>query len=300
MTSDSEPPPFSPARAVVKLGGEVVANKQALRGVLIDVRELLQAGWSFVVVHGGGPQAGALQERLGLRPLKVAGQRVTDEATLRVMKQAVAGEVNVDLVAAALGAGIDAVGLSGVGGHLVEARRRPVAATPTAGGEVVDYGLVGDVEAVRGELIEALWAAGVTPVMSPLGVDSSIRPTPAVYNINADTVASCVAASLQADHLFLVTSTPGVLRDRRDPMTRIPRLSAEQARRAVDDGTIAGGMIPKVLDALKRLDEGIGAVHILSPVAGALREEALEPGRRGTVLLPRVADVSPLRDPSHQ
>jgi acetylglutamate kinase len=287
-----------PVRAVLKFGGEVVADREALTRVLAEIRGLLDEGWRFLIVHGGGPQAGALQERLGLQPHKVAGRRVTDDATLSVMKQAVAGEVNIDLVAHALGVGIDAIGLSGVGGRLVEATRRPVVPVAEAGGEVVDYGHVGEVRRVRTDLIETLWAAGLTPVLNPLGVDHGRDGTPAIYNINADTVASCAAAALRVDHLFLVTSTPGVLRDRDDPTTRIPRLTASEARAAVDDGTIGGGMIPKVLDALERLEQGIGAIHILAASPGALSEEAHEPGRRGTVLLKPTETRDPLREPS--
>ena len=201
------------------------------------------------------------------------------------MKQAVAGEVTTDLVAYALGEGIDAIGISGVSGRLVRAKRRPVAPLAEAGGEVVDYGHVGEVVAVRTELIELLWGGGLTPVLNPLGVDLGDAKPPQVYNINADTIASSVAAALGADHLFLVTGVPGVLEDKNEPATRIPRLTASQAREAVESGVIAGGMIPKVLDVLEHLERGIGAVHILAPSSGALSQEARTPGSRGTVLL---------------
>jgi acetylglutamate kinase len=270
-------------RAVLKLGGEVVADTRTRRRLLDEVRELVDDAWHLVIVHGGGPQASALQARLGLIPNKVAGQRVTDEHTLTVMKQTVAGAVNVDLVAAALDAGIDAIGLCGVGGRLVEARRRPPvqvsgSATP------VDYGLVGDVVAIRTELVEMLWSAGHTPVVSPLGISTRAAGPSEVFNINADTVASRIAAALGCHHLFLVTSVPGVLRDVADPSTRIARLTPREVERAVAEGVITGGMIPKVQEAVAHLRLGVGAVHILGTEPGTLGAAAGAPGSRGTVI----------------
>jgi acetylglutamate kinase len=248
---------------------------------------LAERGWRAVVCHGGGPQTSALGRRLGLEPTLVAGQRVTDSDTLRVACQAIAGEVGCALVAAAWSVGLPAVGLSA---GIVHARRRPL--VDVAGvDEPVDYGLVGDVTRVEARTIEACWAAGLVPVASPIGVGTDgVR----LLNINADTVASAVATALRADHLFTVTSVPGVLRDRHDPSTRIPSLRVAEARAAIAAGTIAGGMIPKVEEAIAAL-AGAGAVHILAPEAGALVEAARSPGSRGTVLLP---DCSPTAVPA--
>lgn len=268
--------------AVLKFGGEVVADAPALAGVLRDVAALHAAGWRLVLCHGGGPQANALQERLGLVPRKVAGRRVTDEATLQVMKCVLAGELSVDVVAAGAAAGLQAVGVSGVSAGLVTARRRPPIVVAGAGAEPIDFGLVGDIVEIRGALLEHLWAGGFTPVVNTLGIDPA---TGAVFNINADTVASAIAAALRVDHLFLMTGVPGVLRDKDDPRTRIPRLTADEARAAIASGVIVGGMIPKVEEALANIALGIGAVHILGAQAGVLQAEADAPGSRGTVLV---------------
>lgn len=268
--------------AVLKFGGEVVADATALGGVLRDVAALVASGWRFVLCHGGGPQANALQERLGLVPHKVAGRRVTDEPTLQVMKFVLAGELSVDVVAAGAAAGLRAVGVSGVSDGLVTARRRPPVVLPTVGPDPVDFGLVGDVVTIRTELVQHLWAGGFTPVINTLGIDPASGQ---VYNINADTVASAIAAALRVDHLFLMTGVPGVLRDRDDPTTRIPRLTADEARGAIADKVIVGGMIPKVEEALANLELGIGAVHILGAQPGVLQAEAADPGSRGTVLV---------------
>jgi acetylglutamate kinase len=276
-TSVSEPPHTT---AVLKFGGEVVAAPEQLATVLQEVAELVESGWRFVVCHGGGPQTTELGRQLGLEPIKVAGQRVTDAATLRVACQALAGEVSCTVVAAARAAGLRALGISA---GLIEARRRPPVAVASEGGRTIDYGLVGDVTGIDRATIEGLWSLGVTPIVNPIGVGCS-GDEPSLFNINADTVASAIAAELAADHLFAITTVPGVLRDRGDSSTRIPRLAAAEARAAIATGQIAGGMIPKVEEALAAL-ERTKAVHILAAEPGSLRAEAREPGSRGTVLL---------------
>ncbi|MDC0715414.1 acetylglutamate kinase [Nannocystis bainbridge] len=273
--------------AVLKFGGEVIADASALAAVLGDVARLTAAGWKFAICHGGGPQANALQERLGLQPVKVGGRRVTDAATLQVMKYVLAGELSVDVVAAALAAGLGgALGISGVSAGLVTARRRPPTRVSGGDEELVDFGLVGDVVEIRTALIEHLWAGGYTPVINTLGVGLDTEgSTCPVFNINADTVSSAIAGALKVDHLFLMTGVPGVLRDKDDPSTRIARLSAAEARGAIEMKGIVGGMIPKVEEALANLALGIGAVHILGANAGALQAEAAAPGSVGTVLV---------------
>jgi acetylglutamate kinase len=276
-------------RALLKFGGEVVEDALRLRAVLDDVSQLAQEGWRFVLCHGGGPQTAALQRRLGIEPHMVGGRRVTDAATLQLVKMVLAGEVSVDVVAAAMAAGLRAVGISGVSDGTVSAYRRPPVVVSGGGSAPIDFGLVGNVSSIRVALIEHLWAGGFTPVLNTMGIsdpaaESQPGPSRPVYNINADTVASAVAATLSVDHLFLMTGVPGVLADKNDPKTRIPSLTAAAARDAIESGVIVGGMIPKVEEALDNLSRGIGAVHILGAEAGALRGESRAPGSRGTVL----------------
>lgn len=272
--NDDEPPNPNPPRAVLKFGGEVVADAVALAHVLDEVRALVEDGWSFVIVHGGGPQSNAQAAALGLDVRKVAGRRVTDRATLEVAKQILAGAVNTDVVASARARGVRAVGIAGV--SLLTATRRPA---EVVDGESVDWGFVGEVREVDTELLEALWAAGRVPVLAPLGTDADGQ----AYNINADTVASALAASMHADHLFLMTTAGGVLENIDDPASRIPMLTPTEAREAIAAGTIVGGMIPKVADALDQLEHGIGVVHILG--ATSLRAAANEPGSVGTAIV---------------
>lgn len=282
-------------KAVLKFGGDVVADTPKLVAVAGEIAELTQAGWRFVLCHGGNPQANSLSKRLNLEKKQVGGRRITDAATLQVMKQVLAGECNVDVIAAAAARGLDAVGVSGVSAGLVSAVRRPPKVFSGAGPDPVDFGFVGEITEIRPQLIRTLWEGGYTPVMNTLGVgpppDDPEAPCQ-VYNINADTVASALAASLKADHLFLMTGVPGVLRDKDDPSTRIPRLTESEARQAIRDEVIVGGMIPKIEEALKNLALGVGAIHILGAEAGALTAEAEQPGSRGTVLLADAAGAT--------
>lgn len=274
--------------AVVKFGGDVVADTAQLLQVVGDVAQLTAGGWRFLICHGGNPQANALTERLKLERKQIGGRRITDAATLQVMKQILAGECNVDVVAAAVACGLRAVGVSGVSDGIVTAIRRPPKVFSGCGPDPVDFGYVGEISEIRPQLIQHLWQGDFTPVLNTLGISKTPDEQSGVcqvYNINADTVASAIAATLKANHLFLITGVPGVLKDKDDPQTRIPRLTANQARQAIADGVIVGGMIPKIEEALKNLELGIGAIHITGADPGALQAEARDPGSRGTVLV---------------
>lgn len=263
---------------VVKIGGELIAPGK-LAGVAEGVRALREAGVRVVIVHGGGPQANALTRRLGLEPRQVAGRRITDEAVLQVVKQALAGEAGTNLAALMRAEGLPILALSGVSGALVDAVRRPPRRIPGGPDEPVDLGFVGDVVSVNVGLLDALAAAGQVPALASLGGDAQGN----VYNINADTFAMSVASALGAAGLFLVSNVPGVLRDPADPATRIPRITPADADRLIAEGIVTGGMIAKVQEALEGVRRGIEAVHVCDPSPGALLGEALSPGSRGTV-----------------
>lgn len=266
---------------IVKLGGEVVGSGEAAV-LAADLRALVDGGARVGIVHGGGPQATALQKQLGLETKQVAGRRVTDAATLDVMKMAIAGKLNVDLCAILGAAGLSPVGLHGASSLAVQAVRRPPKVYPSAGPEPVDMGFVGDVTGFNLALLETLWAAGYLPVLACLGADAA----GGVYNINADLVGNQLAAALRAERLFLVTSTPGVLRDVNDPTSRLPRLTTAEAKAAITDGVVTGGMIPKLEEAMAVIDQGVGAIHILGKLGpGDLVRAVREPGSVGTTLV---------------
>jgi acetylglutamate kinase len=267
---------------VLKLGGEIVHSPE-LDLVAGDLRGLVDGFHRVAIVHGGGPQATALQRRLGIETRLIAGRRFTDPETLEVMKCVIAGQLNVDLCARLLARGVMPVGLHGASGHAIQARRRPPRVMQGAGPDPVDLGLVGDVVGFNLPLLGDLFERRYVPVLACLGCDASGQ----ALNINGDTVASQLAGALRADALVLVTSTPGVLRDVKDPASRIPRITRVEFERLVADGTISGGMIPKLEESFAVLAGGAKSVVILGKLAeGDLARAVLDPGSAGTVLVP--------------
>jgi len=266
---------------VIKLGGEIVGSPVGA-AIAADIATLAAAGEQVVVVHGGGPQATALQKSLGLEPQIVGGRRITDAATLDVMKMAVAGKVNVDLCGQLMAAGARPVGLHGASSGVVRGVKRPPRVVSGGGPDPIDFGLVGDITGFRRELIDLLTFAGFVPVLACLAADD----TGQVLNVNADIVANQLASALGAAHLVLVTSTPGVLRDVKDPSSRLRVLTVAQARAAIADGTVTGGMIPKLEESIAALADGrVGAIHIVGNVGvGDLAREIATPGAIGTAL----------------
>jgi acetylglutamate kinase len=265
---------------VLKIGGELVTDKPALaQSMGTCVRSFLQAGIKVCIIHGGGPQATELSKRLGLVPKQVSGRRVTDEATLEVMKMTLAGQVSVDIASVFRMAKVSAVCTTGVSAGLVEATRRPPRVYPGEGNTPVDLGLVGDVVQVNVSALEAMANAGLVPVMGSLCSDAEGQ----VFNVNADTVATRVAAALKASKLFLVSNVPGVLANREDPQSRIRTLTPAQAREQMASGVIAGGMAVKVEESLAMLDAGIDAIHIVGiKPASSLLDEVAQAGSSGT------------------
>lgn len=268
--------------AVIKLGGEVIASP-ALATVTTDVGALVADGWRVAIVHGGGPQANALSTRLGLEVRQVGGRRITDAATLDVIKMVVAGQLNVDLCAALAAAGLSPVGLHGASGRMIRASKRPPRVVSGGGPDPIDFGYVGDVTGYNLPLLELLFRDGYTPVLACLGADDA----GGVFNINADIVGNQLAGHLRADHMLLVTDVPGVLRDLDDPSSRLPLLTVAEARDAIAGGVVTGGMIPKIEEAIAVLGEGAKAIHIVGQLSpGDLARAVREPGAVGTTLVP--------------
>jgi acetylglutamate kinase len=262
--------------AVIKLGGDVLGGT-ALGDVAAGIAAARAAGHRLLVVHGGGPQATALSKRLGLEPQLVGGRRITDPATLDVIKMVVAGHLNVDLVAALRAAGVPAVGIHGASG-VIRAHRRPPRRVSGGGDAPIDFGLVGDVDGFDLPLLATL-GKQYLPVLACLGASENGE----VLNINADVVASQLAAALGCEALMAVTAVGGVRRQKDDPASRFARLTVADARAAIADGTVQGGMIPKLEEAFAPLEAGVGAVHIVGP--GEIAAALDNPGTVGTVLV---------------
>ena len=258
----------TPKPTVVKLGGAVLQRADAVQQVWAGLAAL---GRPAVLVHGGGPQATALARRLGHEPRIVHGRRVTTDLDLDIALWAYRGALNARLVASGLAAGVRAVGLSGVDGGLVRARRRP---PREIDGQTVDFGWVGDVTGADAAPLHALLAAGFVPVVAPLAVDAAGQ----IYNVNADTIALEVAAALQAESLVLVAEVGALRSDPRDPATALASISPEQAAAGQASGWISGGMRVKLDVGFEALRRGVGMVRIAAA-------DALAAGA-GTVLVP--------------
>ncbi|MBI5210791.1 MAG: acetylglutamate kinase [Elusimicrobia bacterium] len=271
---------------VVKVGGRVVARPKTLDAVVEDVCLLQEVGIKVVLVHGGGPQATELSRAMGFEPRFVAGRRVTDERALEVAKMVYAGKVNIDILASFRAHQAPAVGVSGVDGGLVTARRRPKKLVAEPGREPVevDYGLVGDIEGVDPRPLETLLAGGYTPVIACLGSD----PEGTILNINADSVAEAVARALRAEKLVVITDTEGLLKDAADPASLVSYTDVEEVLKFKADGRLSGGMLPKVEACLRALEGGVRRTHIINGLKpGALQREIFTNAGCGTMIVAR-------------
>jgi len=249
---------YDDARVVVKYGGHAMGDAALSRGFAQDIALLKQAGVNPVVVHGGGPQIKAMLDRLAIRSEFIAGLRVTDEATVEVVEMVLAGSINKDIVASINAAGGRAIGLTGKDGKLLTAEkaRRTVLDPDSNIERVVDLGFVGAPTHVNRDVLERIITSGLIPVLAPIGGGED-RET---YNINGDTFAGAIAAALPAKRLLLLTDVPGVL-DKSGAL--IEELTVAEARALMTDGTISGGMIPKLETCIAAIEGGVEAVVIL-------------------------------------
>ena len=248
---------------VIKLGGELVQQREILDDIAQDVSLLFQIGIKILLVHGGGPQATELSEKLGITPRFFEGRRITDEATLEITKMVFAGKINHEILTMLRKYGAKSVGLSGIDGDVVIAKRRaPVEVVNRETGERdnIDYGHVGDITKINAELLNILLENNYIPVISSLADDGEGN----ILNINADSVASQVAVSVRADKYVTMTNVGGILRDLADPGSRISAISKGEALKLIEDGTIKGGMIPKIKECIRAVDMGVNRVHILN------------------------------------
>jgi acetylglutamate kinase len=244
---------FQGKTLVIKYGGAAMEQADLKEQFAKDVLLLRLVGIRPVIVHGGGPQIGALMKRLGKEPRVVGGMRVTDEETMEIVEMVLVGKINKEIVGLINLHGGRAVGLSGKDGSLIRAHKR---LHRTADGTMADIGLVGEVDAVNPELIRLLEQDGFIPVIAPVGVGSHGE----TYNINADLVAGDVAAALGAEKLIHLTDVQGI----KDGDGRhISTLTKQEAERLIKAGVIEGGMLPKVESSLRALAGGAQKAHII-------------------------------------
>ena len=271
---------YAGATFVVKYGGHAMGDAELARDFARDVVLLKQVGINPVVVHGGGPQIGRMLEKLKIQSTFVDGLRVTDRDTVDIVEMVLSGSINKSIVSAIQEVGGKAIGLSGKDGHLVTARKlRRMRKDPDSHIEqVLDLGFVGEPSAINPEIIDTFARSDFIPVIAPIGAG----PDGETYNINADTVAGAIAAALSATRLFLLTDVAGVL-DKQ--MQLIPALSLDDARMLMRDGTISGGMIPKMETCINAVVHGVeGSVILDGRIPHAVLLEIFTDGGCGTII----------------
>ena len=242
---------FSGITVVIKYGGAALVNEEIKSTIIKDIALMKFVGFKPVVVHGGGKDINKALERVGIEPQFKDGLRVTDEETMEVVQEVLVGKVNKSLVTELCLQGIKAVGVCGKDSGFMKVKK----ATPNG----LDLGLVGEVTEVDTTLINTLLDNDFVPVISTVGVDEEGNS----YNVNADYAAVAVAGALNAEKLVFITDVAGVMRDVNDPNSVISTTNTAEINELIADGTIAGGMIPKVQCCLAGVNAGVKNVHIL-------------------------------------
>ncbi len=233
---------------VIKYGGNAMVSNTLKQQVMEDISLLSLIGIRVVLVHGGGPEISDLMKRLGKEAVFIDGLRVTDRETVDIAQMVLAGKVNKSLVNLLESYGGHAIGLSGIDGHMIQAEFKDER-----------LGYVGNVTCVNAQPILDMLEKGYIPVIATLGCDDDGN----TYNINGDTAAAYIAGALQAERLLMMTDVPGVLRDKDDIATLIPKISVDEARQLREQGVIAGGMIPKVECCIEAIRSGVKNVVIM-------------------------------------
>ncbi|MBI5969470.1 MAG: acetylglutamate kinase [Deltaproteobacteria bacterium] len=249
---------FANKTIVIKYGGHAMEDEELKVSFIRDVILMRYIGMNPIIVHGGGPQIDSMLEKIGKKSIFVEGMRVTDAETMDIVEMVLVGKINKGIVSLINRHGGSAVGLSGMDGNLIRAKKLWIHRRGKDGQEKepLDIGLVGEVEAINPEVIETIKNNKSIPVIAPVGMGSAGER----YNINADLVAGKVAAALQAEKFILLTDVEGVL----DAEKRlISTMDAEMAKRFLREGIIQGGMIPKVNCCLDALREGVKKTHII-------------------------------------
>ena len=271
---------YDEATVVVKYGGHAMGEEELARSFARDVVLMEQTAINPVVVHGGGPQIGEMLARLGIKSQFADGLRITDAATIEIVEMVLAGSINKQIVGFINEAGGKAIGLCGKDGNMVLARKasRSMIDPQSKMEKIIDLGFVGEPETVDTTVLTQILGRDLIPVLAPLATSNG----GGTYNVNADTFAGAIAGALKAKRLLLLTDVPGVL-DRSKNLIR--QLSANEARRLIADGTISGGMIPKVETCIYALEAGVEGVVILDgKVPHAVLLELLTDHGAGTLL----------------
>ncbi len=264
---------FYDKTVVIKYGGSALINPEVKDTIIKDIALMKLVGMHPVVVHGGGPDINDFLKRMDIQSKFINGLRVTDDATMEVVEMVLAGKLNKSIVTEICNCGVKAVGISGKDGNTVTAYKMEK--------DGVDYGNVGEIESVDPSLIQSLISNEFIPVIAPIGKDNEGN----TYNINADYMAVAIAGALKAQKLVFLTDVEGVLKDVNDPRSILSFIKADEIQGLKDDGTISGGMIPKVDCCMEAVEKGVSNVHILDGrVEHCLILEIFTPEGIGTMI----------------
>lgn len=250
---------FTGKTVVIKYGGNAMLNADLKRCVIQDIVLMKYIGLRPVVVHGGGPEITALLKQMGKQSTFVSGLRVTDEETMAAAEMVLAGKINTELVALLNRNGVRAVGLNGKDAGLIQARKHLATVYEDGQSREVDIGFVGDVAEINPDIVWTLLNNDYVPVIAPIGAGAAGES----YNINADYVAGEIAGALRAEKLVLLTDVEGIYQDYHDKNTFVSSLSFSEAKRMIREGSIDGGMIPKVEACIRALSGGAAKAHVI-------------------------------------
>jgi len=253
---------FHNKKIMIKYGGHAMIDEKAMDSTARDTVLLKYVGMKPIVVHGGGPEITDSMNKMGKEPKFIKGLRVTDEETMEIVKMVLVGKINTNIVSQIGLHGGKASGISGKDSQLILASKKaPHTIRDDETGEelVVDLGLVGEISSLNTDIINLFTENNYIPVISPIGIDTNGD----TLNLNADTVAGEIAAEINAEKLIVLTDVPGVLKDPKNPNSLIKQIKINEIDDLINDGTISGGMIPKIETCVKAIEGGVGSAHII-------------------------------------
>ncbi len=247
---------FHNEKILIKYGGHAMVDEEAKSSTARDTVLLKYVGMKPIIVHGGGPEISRSMDKLGKEPKFIKGLRVTDEETMEIIEMVLVGKISTEIVSEIIKHDGDAISLSGKDSSLIFAHKKEAKKIDE---EVVDLGLVGEVDCINTDLLDMFIENGYIPVISPVGISKDGTS----LNLNADTAAGEVASAMGAEKLIILTDVPGVLRDPSDPDSLIQKIRVDEVPGLIEEGIISGGMIPKIETCVKAIEDGVKSCHII-------------------------------------
>lgn len=253
---------FHRKKILIKYGGHAMIDEEAMESTARDTVLLKYVGMEPIVVHGGGPEISRAMGKIGKEPEFIEGLRITDKETMDIVKMVLVGKINTEIVSKIGLHGGKGVGLSGKDSRLIEAVKKAphvIVNGETGEEKMVDLGLVGEIRSINPAIIDVLSDEDYIPIISPIGVDDDGE----TLNLNADTVAGDIASKMNSEKLIILTDVPGILENPNEPDSLIRKISVDEVRELITDGTIKDGMLPKTMTCIKAIEDGVSSAHII-------------------------------------